>query len=106
MKGNYAIRPLKDNANNSKIVAVTKCGYSVAEGCTSNGDDGLVLYICEMAYIYMYIYTNPSSDAAETPLAQSWLQKKGVVFDGHAVGETNKQRSTFLGSTKNGRRNL
>lgn len=56
LKRNYAIRPLKDNANNSKIVAVTKCGYSVAEGCTSNGDDGLVLYICEMAYIYIYIY--------------------------------------------------
>ena len=84
-----------------KIVAVTKCGYSVAEGCTSNGDDGLITYDCEMAYIntHQSIFRR-----RRDTFAQSWCKKRGCLWWAYSWRD-NKNGAPFW-NHKNGRRNL
>ena len=101
LKRNYAIGPSKDNANNSKIVAVTKLDIQWQGGaqamvmmvlfCTFNFRNGL----------YIYIYTPIHLRTPQRHLCSKLVQKKGVVFDGHTVEETTKTEHLF-GSTKTG----
>lgn len=100
LKRNYAIRPSKDNANNSKIVAITKLDIQWQGGaqamvmmvlfCTFNFRNGL--------YIYIYIHQSIFGRRRDT-FAQSWCKKRGLSLMGTQLKRPQK-RSTFLEAQK------